>query len=247
MKGISMVQVIKDNEFWRRDRFVASNGPWSLYTNPGWTNNYRDRIIIENDIGSFRDRKLSFSWEWPETGSPSGVCGFNYIAYGRYWDFGPYMELQPVALGSLKKLDFTHDIEMFNADSANQLTEFFVRAPGKPVYAPEHEIGWFGYAPHETRNWVSSGKFIGRFASRDRKEWDIYWHPTGAANSYFLIMPADGMPYLKGVVDGLSAVRFLLTKGLINAAHKIEGVALGFEPLRGVGSAVVRNFVAAIE
>lgn len=208
------------------------NGPWGLDTG----DDYGSTMIIDDRA---QDRKVSMAWAFKDRagGKP---FGYFYQAYGNYWNVPTVTPVKSLQLGKLNVFDFAYDISV--TGQTNLLAEFIETvSPGgvDQVNNRRAEIGWYLSTPPQ---WFLSGKLIGNFSSRGGHTWEVRSQLNGDGQLFIMICPSNHKPLLVATVDALSGVKFLISKGLIDPSHYINGHAIGFEPTSGIGGGIINRF-----
>ncbi len=220
-------------------RNVAMAGPWSRWVDPS-IKDYSNSIRI--DTGTW-PRDTLIQWRFPAKVASTGVYGYNYVAYGQYWDLKPPVVVPPKTFRAIKTLKFHTAIERAgDASSYNVLAEYFVtRKPGD-INSRVAEIGWLLHMPDLSAKYFRMGKQVGSYRDGAGREWVVASHKDGAAGHYIMIAPKSGDANLTAPIDALAAMRWLAAHGEVDLDGYFNGMAVGIEPLRGSGSATVRKF-----
>jgi hypothetical protein len=192
---------------------------------------------------------VQLSWRWPLVTSPRcGVRAYNHVAWGNY-DGG--LVRSPVARRQVSSIAaFTLDYEVEDAggystgyNGYNGLGEFYLTTKAGDANSKAIEIGWYWNAPLATRAWAATGKQLGTFKDRYKQSWKVAANVGGAAGMFVTFTPdnATGRK-VKGTFDGKGALDFLRAAGIVKGEWWINGAAIGVEPEKGMGTAVVRKF-----
>lgn len=191
------------------------------------------------DLKAFPDR-TRIEWRWPPFGPRNGVgvWGYNHIAYGDYDGGIPLAPVKPMRVRDIKRLQSTHDWDgEFGYGQATVLMEFFLRSNPEDSDSKVLEIGWFLHFPERSQEFVAGSREIGVFTDPQGRDWLVAIDETFC--TFSLKSQAD-LP--KGSVDVLAALRWLQAKGLVKGDEWLTGLALGAEPIKGVGHVEVRHW-----
>ncbi|HEX7855806.1 MAG TPA: hypothetical protein VF503_19145 [Sphingobium sp.] len=233
---------IQSDQPYVQDRYAAMPGPWSRYLDPS-NKVLSDSILIRK--ASF-PRNTFMRWEFPDHPATTGVYGYNYVAYGQYWNLKPPVTVEPRRLKDIKALTFQPSVRTAGDDADfNVLAEFFTTRKAGDIDSRTAEIGWLLHAPPATWTYIRSGKQIGTYKDRYGARWLVASHKDGAAGLYIKFVPKDGSTRLHARVDALGSIRWLAAKGEIDPSFYFNGVAVGVEPLKGGGSATIDRFDVA--
>lgn len=237
------VVTIGSNQPFVHGSHAALAGPWSAWADPS-IKDFSNSIRIHTATWP---RDTAIHWRFPEKPASTGVYGYNYVAYGQYWDLKPPIAVPPRKLSAIKTLKFFSTIDTGGDTSKfNILAEFFVTKKPGDINSRVAEIGWLLNMPPASHKFFRMGRQIGIHRDGEGRQWHVAVHRDGAAGLYIMFAPAKpGMIRLTQAVDALAAVRWLSDKGEISLGTYFNGMAVGIEPLMGSGSAVVRRFDVA--
>lgn len=236
--------VLKSEQPYMRGSYAAFAGPWSRWLDHSITD-FTNRISID---AAQWPRNVGMSWEFPQKYASTGVYGYNYLAFGQYWDLKPPQPVAPKKFSDIRSLSFAADFRLLagSADS-NVLAEFFVtREPGN-IDSRTAEIGWLLNMPQRTKDYFRNGRQIGVYKDARGREWQVASHNDGAAGHYILFAPKAGAPPFRAPIDALASVRWLAARGEIGLDTYFNGMAVGVEPLKGAGSIAIRRFDVTFE
>jgi len=215
-----------------KGRLFAYVAPWggeTLAMTRGWSR-VADRMII--DLRQFPGN-TRIRWRWPLFAPRvgPGVWGYNFVAYDNY-DGGPTEQpVQPTRVRDLKVLRQQFRWSLANRwGDANVLTEFYLRTNTTDVDAKPIEIGWFLHTPASTRRFFEKSRLVGRYVDPQGRRWIV--RIADRFCMFALEVPGD-LP--SGELDMLHALRWLQQRGLVTGNEWFWGVAIGAEPVRGVG------------
>lgn len=239
--GAALAQqvTIGSDQPFMQGRHVAMNGPWSRWIDPTITN-YSNAMRIQTTTWP---NNTSLQWRFPDKVASTGVYGYNYVAYGQYWDLKPPVKVPPKKFSTIKTLKFYSSVD-FSGDASrfNILAEFFVtRKPGD-IKSRIAEVGWLLHMPAQSEKYFRSGKQLGTYRDAEGRGWDVASHRDGAAGHYIMLAPHSGNVVLTTPVDVMAAMRWLAARKEIGLDGYFNGMAVGVEPLRGAGNAVIRRF-----
>lgn len=222
-----------------RGRHAAMAGPWSRWVDPS-IKDFSNAIRINTATWP---RDTFIQWRFPEKVASTGVYGYNYVAFGQYWDLKPPVPVPPKSFRAIKTLKFHTAIERAGDPGGfNILAEFFVtRKPGD-IKTLQAEIGWMLHMPELSAKYFRNGKQIGTWRDTAGRDWVVASHRDGAAGHYIKFAPKSGDANLTAPIDALAAMRWLAARQEIDLNGYFNGMAVGVEPLRGSGSAIVRKF-----
>ncbi len=224
--------VVKAKTPFTKGRFFAYAQPWGG-EEVAWTRAWAPRAdALAIDIARF-PAGTSMNWRWPPfiAANGPGVWGYIQVSYGNY-DGGPPEVPVPVrrvnAIRELKQA-FSWRLESGLGDG-NVLTEFYLRSSPTDVNAKTLEIGWFLHAPDSTRKFVRTSRQIGVFTDRDGRRWQV-----ALAEKFCMFLPEKDGDIRQGTLDMLPALAWLKAKGLVKGDEWFSGLAIGVEPVRGIG------------
>lgn len=220
-------------------RNVAMAGPWSRWVDPS-IKDFSNSIRI--DTGSW-PRDTFIQWRFPAKVASTGVYGYNYLAFGQYWDLKPPVTVPPKSFRAIKTLKFHTAIERAgDASGFNILAEYFVTKKPGDIGSRTAEVGWLLHMPDLSAKYFRMGKQVGSFRDSAGRDWIVASHRDGAAGHYIMIAPRSGDADLSAPIDALAAMRWLAARGEIGLDGYFNGMAVGIEPLKGSGSATIRRF-----
>ncbi len=237
--ALAQLVTIGSEQPFMRGRHVAMNGPWSRWVDPTITD-YSNSMRIPTATWP---NNISLQWRFPDKVASTGVYGYNYLAYGQYWDLKPPVKVPPKKFSAIKTLKFYSAFD-FSGDGSrfNILAEFFVtRKPGD-IGSRIAEIGWLLNMPAQSDKYFRSGKQLGIYRDAAGRDWRVASHRDGAAGHYIKFAPRGSRVFLTAPVDAVAAMRWLAARREIGMDGYFNGMAVGIEPLRGAGSAVIRRF-----
>lgn len=198
----------------------------------GWWSRRADTISV--DPQHF-PANTSMSWRWPPFRPPNsnvGVWAYDLIAFGNYDDGEVERPIPPRRVREIKALRQRFAWRLSDTiGEANVLTEFYLRSDSKVADSKVLEIGWFLHVPESSAEFARKSRQVGVFTDARRRRWRVAIDGT-----YCMIQPADGRDVTSGELDMLAAVRWLTGKGLVKGDEWFTGVAIGAEPMSGVGS-----------
>jgi len=229
---------------------MAFASPWSTYSNPQLVEgrDFLDTISFrQGDLALGKD--IQFSWRWPmERPQNVGVFAYNHLGWANYDGGDVRSPVAPRQVSSIADFTLAYEVEdaggyAVGTQGYNGLGEFYLTTKPGDAHAKAIEIGWFWNAPLATRAWAATGKQLGTFKDRYRQSWKVAANVGGAAGLYVTYTPdnATGRK-VKGTFDGKGAIDFLSAAGVVKGEWWLNGAAIGVEPLRGMGTAVVRRF-----
>lgn len=179
-------------------------------------------------------------WRWPPY-APSngpGVWAYNYVSYGDYYGGPPEDPVPPIKVRDLKVLRQAFDWSMSNRfGDANVLTEFYLRSSTTDAEAIRIEIGWFLHAPENMRRFFESSRLIGRYVDPSGRRWVVRM-----ADRFCMFAPEVAGDLPSGTLDMLDALRWLRERGLITGEEWLWGVAIGAEPVTGMGDMTLHSW-----
>ena len=245
----------------KTDRQWTSEGPHMAFASP-WCLNY-DKTLVEgrdySDTITYQTGDLStatnvqLSWRWPLVPSPKcGVRGYNHVAWGNYDSGAVRSPVAPRQVSSIADFTLAYEVEdaggyTVGTQGYNGLGEFYLTTKPGDANTKAIEIGWYWNAPLTTRAWAATGKQLGTFKDRYRQSWKVSANVGGAAGLFVTFTPdnASGRR-VKGTFDGKGALDFLIAAGVVKQEWWLNGAAIGVEPVKGMGTAVVRKFAVTL-
>lgn len=246
----------------KTDRQWTSEGQHMAYAAP-WCAQFYDKALVEGrdyaDTISYQKGDLAtatnvqLSWRWPLTPNlKCGVRGYNHVAWGNYDSGAVYSPVAPRQVSAIADLQFAYEVEdaggyATGTQGYNGLGEFYLTKVAGDANTKAIEIGWYWNAPLETRKWALSGRQLGTFKDRYRQPWKVAANVGGAAGLFVTFTPdnATGRK-VKGTFDGKGALTYLTAAGVVKPEWWLNGAAIGAEPLRGTGMALVRLFKVSV-
>jgi hypothetical protein len=197
-----------------------------------WWSRRADTISV--DAARF-PANTTMSWRWPPFRPPNsdvGVWAYDLVAFGNYDDGEVEKPIPPRRIDAIRELRQRFAWRMTDGiGDANVLTEFYLRSNPRQPDSKVLEIGWFLHVPEASAEFARKSRQIGVFTDPQRRRWRVALEGT-----YCMIQPADGRDVATGELDMLAAVRWLKGKGLVKGDEWFTGIAIGAEPMSGVGS-----------
>jgi hypothetical protein len=245
----------------KTDRQWSSEGQHMAFASP-WCANY-DKTLMEgrdySDTITYQTGDLAtatnvqLAWRWPLLPSPKcGVRGYNHVAWGNYDSGAVRSPVAPRQVSSIADFTLAYGVEdaggyAVGTQGYNGLGEFYLTTKPGDANTKAIEIGWFWNAPLETRAWAATGKQLGTFKDRYRQSWKVAANVGGAAGLFVTFTPANATGRkVQGTFDGKGAIDFLRAAGVVKPEWWLNGVAIGVEPVKGMGTAVVRKFAVTV-
>lgn len=216
-----------------KGRFLAYAQPWGgeqVWWTRLWTP-HADSLAI--NVGRF-PAGTSASWRWPPliAANGPGVWAYDHVAFGNYDGGEPEVSVPPQRVSDLRDLRqaFAWRIED-GVGEANVLTEFYLRSSRTNVDAKVLEIGFFLHAPDSTKRFVRGAKRqLGFFTDADARRWQV-----SIEDRFCMFLLARDGDLTSATIDMLPAIRWLQAKRLIKGDEWFSGLAIGVEPVRGIG------------
>ena len=207
---------------------VAVLKPWSPHA---------DSIVV--DLDRF-PAQTKVHWRWPpvNAGFGPGVWGYNAVMYGNYDGGEPERPIAPVRMRDLRELrqSFGWTIDNRLGDG-NVLTEFYLRSSTTDVHAKVIEIGWFFHMPDSTRAFFDGSAPVGVFVDAQKRRWMVRM-----ADKFCMFAPEKPGDLRAGTLDMLPPLEWLRQKGKITGDEWMSGLAIGVEPVRGLGSLSIERW-----
>lgn len=192
---------------------------------------HADSLVI--DLDRF-PQNTKIHWRWPpvHAGFGPGVWGYNAVMFGNYDGGEPEQPVAPIRMRDLRELrqSFAWTIDTRLGDG-NVLTEFYLRANTTDVNAKVIEVGWFFHMPKSSRDFFDRSALIGTFVDAQQRRWTVRM-----AEDFCMIAPETPGDLRAGTLDMLPFLQWLRQKGKITGNEWMSGLALGVEPVRGLGS-----------
>jgi hypothetical protein len=214
-------------------------GPW------GGLQMRRTRLwsrISDHMIVNLKDfpARTRFTWRWPPVAPTNGpgVWGYNFVAYGNYAATPPEQEVTPIRVRELKVLRQSFRWSMTNRwGDADVLTEFFLRDNATDEAAHRLEVGWFLHTPKLIRRFFEHSRLVGQYRDPSGRQWTVR-----LSGRYCMFAPTVERDIAAGDIDMLDALHWLQTKGLVNGDEWLWGVAIGAEPITGIGDMTLHQW-----
>jgi hypothetical protein len=214
-------------------RFVAYVSPWggeTLAATRRWSR-IADAMILDQRTFPANTR---ITWRWPPfitAGTGPGVWGYNWVGFGNYDGASPEVPVAPIRVRDVKAFRQSFRWSIDNGwGEANVLTEFYLHANATDVDAKRIEIGWFLHLPDETRRFFDGSRLIGTYVDPQGRRWTV--RMADRFCMFALEKPGD-LP--SGDLDMLHALRWLQERKLVTGDEWLWGVAIGAEPVIGMG------------
>lgn len=227
----------------KTDEQAATEGEYLTYAAP-WCRFHDTSLVAGRDYSNtvaYQSGALpngvQITWRWPNIVSPKcGVWGYNFVSWGNYDGGKTRVAVTPRTVASLKTLRFTYGVDVA-ADPAgyNVLLETFLTRTAGKASDKAMEVGVFLHAPPSTRAWAAKGKQLGQCDG-----YSMAINPGPSGKTFATFIPAGTKTW--GVWDAKAALDCLRAKGVIDGGWWINGAAIGIEPIKGIGTAVVRTW-----
>lgn len=225
------------------------SGPWFAYVSP-WGG---ESLVITRPWSKIADgisldlkrmpANSVFQWRWPPFNASfgPGVWGYDHVAYGNYDGGMTEEKVDPIRVRDVRQFRQSFDWQL-DADwgEANVLTEFYLRSDTEDVDSKLLEVGWFLHLPEGTRQFFDNGKPVGTFVDPQGRSWRVR-----IQDKFCMFAPEQGGDVAKGSLDMLAALRWLQTKQLVTGDEWLWGVAIGVEPVSGMGEMVLHDWKVA--
>ncbi|WBH15335.1 hypothetical protein [Sphingomonas radiodurans] len=217
-----------------KGRFFAFAMPWAGETvtilKP-WAP-HADAVVL--NLSEFPNKSV-VHWRWPPLVPHFGlgVWGYNAVMYGNYDGGVPEKPVAPIRVRDLKELRQSYSFRLSNRfGDGNVLTEFYLRSSTTNVHAKVIEIGWFFHMPPNTRAYFDSATPVGRYVDEQGRRWMVR-----IGEKFCMIAPEQPQDLpMTGTLDMLPVLRWLQQKGRISGNEWMSGIALGVEPVSGIGT-----------
>jgi hypothetical protein len=209
--------------------FVQPWGGEALAVTRPWAR-HADSAIV--DLKRF-PAETTMAWRWPPVAPRNGpgVWGYDQVSYGNYDGGTPETPSAPIRIKDLKALRQSFRWSMANRlGDGNVLTEFYLRSSTSEADAKTLEIGWFLHTPASSRAFFEGSRLIGVYTDAQGRRWTVR-----IADRFCMFAPESPGDIPSGSIDMLDALRWLQTKGAVTGAEWMWGVAIGVEPVRGLG------------
>ena len=216
--------------------YVQPWGAQSYYIGRLW-GEWADSIGVDTETFPNRTR---IDWRWPpfSPGNGVGVWGYNHLGYGNYDGGESVKQVVPKRVRDIGELRSEYAWNgNFDYGDASLLLEFYLRSDPADSESKVIEIGWFLHVPDVTRQFVAGSKQIGTYIDPQGRKWRVAMEETFCTFSL-----VDGQDTRSGSVDMLHALGWLRTRGLVKGDEWLTGVALGAEPVSGVGHVEIERW-----
>ncbi len=223
-----------------------AQGPYFAYVQPWggetwwptrWWSHHADAMVIDH---RYFPADSQIHWRWPPflPRNDAGVWGYDAVMYGQYDGGMPEKEVPAIQVANIKELSETFEWSLAKGfGDANVLNEFYLFA-GKEVGAEKKiEIGFLLHLPPAVRAYYEGRPSIGQYIDEKGRHWTVRMGGT-----YCMFAPEKPGDVVSGSLDLLAAIRWLESKGKVHGDDWFSGVAIGVEPVRGVGSLTLRHW-----
>ncbi|SFS11000.1 hypothetical protein [Sphingomonas jatrophae] len=223
-----------------------SKGPWFAYAAP-WGGEsmalarpwapYADAAIV--DLKRFPANTV-MHWRWPplQPSNGPGVWGYDQVSYGNYDGGEPEQSAPPIRVKALTALSQAFRWSLANRwGDGNVLTEFYLRSSTTDVEAKTIEIGWFLHTPPRSRQFFNRSRLIGTYRDAQGRRWTVRM-----ADRFCMFAPEQPGDIPQGSLDMLAALRWLQQKRVITGEEWMWGVAIGVEPVSGIGRFTLQDW-----
>jgi hypothetical protein len=225
--------VLRSKQPYSAGPHYAFVSPWGAESNPLLRLWGRRADGIRINPATFPN-KTRFTWRWPPfpPKSDAGVWGYNHIGYGFYDGGQPESPVPPRRVSELKVL--TQSLAWsgnFARGESTVLTEFYLRSNPRESEAKLIEIGWLLHMSRESQAFVKGGRQLGAYVDPTGRHWRAALNGT-----YLTFSPANDGDVTEARIDMLHALRWLQAKKLVRGDEWLTGLAIGVEPIKGIGS-----------
>lgn len=224
--------VLRGEQPYSTGPYYAFVSPWGAESNPVlrlW-GRWADGIRVSS--ATFPN-KTSFTWRWPPFAptNNAGVWGYNHVGYGFYDGGQPETPVPPRRVSELKVLSQTLSWSGdFARGQTTVLTEFYLRSNPRENEAKLIEIGWLLHMSLESQAFVRGGRQLGAYVDPTGRRWRAALNDT-----YLTFSPVDGADVTDARIDMLHALRWLQARKLVTGKEWLTGLAIGVEPIKGIG------------
>lgn len=232
--------------FLLRPKSDYTSGPWFAYVSP-WGG---ESLLVMRPWSKIADgisldlkrmpAETVFQWRWPPI-NPSfgpGVWGYNHVAYGNYDGGQTEVAVEPIRVRDVRQFrqsfDWSLDAEW---GEANVLTEFYLRSDRDDVESRSLEVGWFLHLPDGTRPFFEGAKQVGTFVDPQGRSWRVR-----IADKFCMFALEDSGDLKKASLDMLASLRWLESRQLVAGEEWLWGVAIGVEPVSGIGEMTLHDW-----
>lgn len=184
--------------------------------------------------------KTRITWRWPPIAPPNGVgvWGYNFAAYGNYADTPTEQTIAPVRVRDLNVLRQKFRWSMADRwGEADVLTEFFLRTSATKEAAHRLEVGWFLHTPPQIRTFFEQSKLVGHYRDPSGRQWTVRLFER-----YCMFAPTVAGDIPEGEINMLDALRWLQARGLVKGDEWLWGLAIGAEPITGMGELTLHHW-----
>jgi len=98
-------------------------------------------------------------------------------------------------------------------------------------------VGWFLHAPKSIRRFFDRSALVGTYVDPAGRRWTVRM-----VDQYCMFAPEAPGDVTVGAIDMLDALRWLKTRGKITGNEWLWGVAIGAEPVTGVGTMTLHDW-----
>ncbi len=215
-----------------KGRYFAYAQPWGG-EQVGWTRRWAPQAdALAIDVRQF-PAGTTMNWRWPPfiAHNGPGVWGYIQTSYGNYDGGEPETPVPARRVRDVRDLRQAYAWRLENGlGDGNVLTEFYLRSSPTDVNAKTLEIGFFLHAPDSTRRFHGRSKAIGVFTDTQGRRWKV-----ALAEKFCMFLPEAEGDLTTGTLDMLPALVWLQRHGLVKGDEWFSGLAIGVEPVRGIG------------
>jgi hypothetical protein len=222
-----------------KDTYFGYVSPWGglqMWQTRAWSR-IGDHMVVN---WKHFPAKTRISWRWPPFAptNGAGVWGYNFAAYGNYADTPTETPVAPIRVRDLKVLRQTFRWSITNRwGDADVLTEFFLRANQTDEAAHRLEVGWFLHTPPSIRAFFEKSRMVGQYRDPSGREWTVR-----ISERYCMFAPKTAGDLTSGEIDMLHALRWLQSRGLVKGDEWLWGLAIGAEPITGLGELTLHDW-----
>lgn len=239
--------VVPDSTNFTLGRYLAYAAPYSLERAA------QSKFVRGKDyLDTIEVRPSSFPsgstlrWRWPDRLSGSGAYGYMQLTFGNYDGGKPEVPVAPIRARDIRRFSQTYQVSLAGAPSGfNVLTEFYLTTRAGVAASKYEEIGFFANLSDDGQRFFDTARLVGTWTDDAGRQWICRSIQAGSAHEY--IMFYSGGQVLSGRLDMKSAIDWLASKDEVDLDHYVNGLAIGVEPVRGVGAMAVPHWNVTLD
>jgi hypothetical protein len=226
-----------DGQNYYEGRYIAYAADWSAAS--GRINlqrgvDYRNVLIIQP--GQFPAR-TTIQWHWPDRTAKTGVYGYNHLAWGYYAGGVPKEQVRSAQVADIAELVTDFDVAVSaERGEFNVLSETFLTLKERDFSTRDVEIGFLTDASPTARRFAGRAKQFGTWVDPGGRAWNVTLH-----DKYCMFIPVRGAMH-RGRIHYGAAMKWLVARDVLTGREWFNGLAIGVEPVSGMGAMDVKRW-----